>query len=146
MKPKPDLDPEFPSRPTAKPWLGKMRSLGHLMLLVAFSGLVLAAYTKQKQPTLLKAGPRVLVPRPTAPGLLQRMPVPSRVDRPVIVAPSGIDEAMIVTAREGIDESMIVNPSQLRSIPLSTPPLLPPTVPGQWPPGYRPLTPQIPPP
>jgi len=84
--------------------------------------------------------------RQRTPGYLQQSPVPSSVDPSIIVAPPGIDEAMIVTARVGIDEAMIVSPRQLRTGPLATPPILPPAATGRAALGPWPMAPHAPPP
>jgi hypothetical protein len=110
MRPKPDADPELLSRPKSRPWHRSFSSLGRLMTLVALSGLALAAYSERSRPQPPGLALGNLMLRQRTPGFLQQSPVPSSVDPSIIVAPPGIDEAMIVTARVGIDEAMIVNP------------------------------------
>jgi hypothetical protein len=146
MRPKPDADPKLLSRPKSRPWHRSLSSLTRLMTLVALSGLALAAYTERSRPKPSRLGVRNLMLRQQSPGFLQQSPVPSSVDPSIIVAPRGIDEAMIVTARVGIDEAMIVNPAQLRTGALATPPILPPAATGRAPLSPWPMAPQAPPP
>ena len=146
MRPKPDADPELLSRPKSRPWYRSFRSLGRLMTLVALSGLALAAYSERSRPKPPGLGMRNLMLRQRTPGSLPQSPLPSSADPSIIVAPSGIDEAMIVTARVGIDEAMIVGPRQLRRGPLAAPPILPPAATGRVPLSPWPMAPQAPPP
>jgi len=146
MRPKPDADPELLSRPRSRPWHRSFSSLGRLMTLVALSGLTLAAYSERSRPKPSRLGVRNLMLRQRTPGFVQQSPVPSSVDPSIIVAPPGIDEAMIVTARVGIDEAMIVGPRQSRRGPLATPPILPPAAAGRAPLSPWPMAPQAPPP
>jgi len=146
MRPKPDADPVLLSRPQSMPWHRSISSLSRLMTLVALSGLALAAYSERSRPKVTGLGMRNLMLRQRTPGSLQQSPVPSSVDPSIIVAPPGIDEAMIVTARVGIDEAMIVKPARLRTRPLTTPPILPPAAIGRAPLGPLPQAPQAPPP
>jgi len=146
MRPKPDADPELLSRPKPRPWRPLCNSLSRLMTLVALSGLALAAYDERSWPKPTRPGMRNYLLRQRTPGLVQPSPAPSSVDPSIIVAPPGIDEAMIVTARTGIDETMIVNPAQVRRRPLAAPPTLPPAATGRAPLSPRPMVPQAPPP
>jgi len=146
MRPKPDADPELLSRPKSRSWHRSFSSLSRLMTLVALSGLALAAYSERSRPKPSQLGVRNLMLRQRTPGFLQQSPVPSSVDPSIIVAPPGIDEAMIVTARVGIDEAMIVNPPQLRTGPLATPRIFPPAANGRAPLSPWPMAPQTPPP
>jgi hypothetical protein len=100
------------------------------MTLVALSGLALAAYQERSRPKATGLGMRNLMLGQRTPGFLQQSPAPSSVDPAIIVAPPGIDEAMIVTARVGIDEAMIVDPARLRTGPLAAPRLFRPGPPG----------------
>jgi hypothetical protein len=144
MGPKPDVDPELLSRPKSRPWHRSFSSLGRLMTLVALSGLALAAYSERSLPKPSRLGLRNLMLRQRTPGFLQQSPVPSSLDPSIIVAPPGIDEAMIVTAREGIDEAMIVKPGQLWTGPLAAPRILPPAANGRAPLSPWPMPPQAP--
>lgn len=149
MRPKPAADPELLPRPKSRPRLRSFRSLGRLMTLVALSGLALAAYSERWRPQPAGVGVRNLMLRPRTAGTLQQAPVPPSVDPSIIVAPPGIDEAMIVTAREGIDEAMIVNPGRLRPGPSATQPtrpILPPTGTGRVPLNAWPMAPRAQPP
>ncbi len=130
MRPKPDADPELLSRPKSRPWHRLFNSLSRLMTLVALSGLALAAYQERSRPNATGPGMRNLMLRQRTPLFLQQSTALSSVDPSIIVAPPGIDEAMIVTARVGIDEAMIVNPPRMRTGPLAAPRPFRPRPPG----------------
>ncbi len=118
MRVKPAADLNFAAsagpKPKPRPRLQSFRSLGRLMIFVAFSGLVLAVAAQRPQPRPF--GPRTRpappgpVPGPWLPGSPDPFSWISPEDRAVWVAPRGIDEAMIIPARVGIDEAMIVHP------------------------------------
>jgi hypothetical protein len=79
------------------------------MALVALSGLAMATLAQRSRPA---ASPRRFwypIVQPRGPIQVQ---VPQPRDRSIIVAPHGIDEAMIVIARPGIDDAMIVSPGR----------------------------------
>ncbi len=146
MTPKPDVDPEFLSRPKSRPSHRSVRLLGRLMTLVALSGLALAAYSGQSRPNWSRFGVRNRMLGQGTPGFLPQLQMPSYVDPSVIVARPGIDEAMIVTARAGIDEAMIVQPLPVRTNSLASPAILPPSAIGQASQASWRMAPQAPPP
>src|SRR5271165_2050241 len=133
MRPKPDADPDLLSRPKPRPRRRLCSTLSRLMTLVALGGLALAANHNRSWPKPTGPGMRNYMLRQRTPGFVQQSPAPPSVDPTIIVAPRGIDEAMIVTARAGIDEAMIVNPAQVRRIQLVAPPTLPPAATGRAP-------------
>ena len=127
MRPDPEFHNERENKPRERGQF-PIRSIGRLMTLVALSGLALAAFSEQSRPTIL--------PVRTKPALLRWVPPPARAPSPrlrapgVIVAPRGIDEAMIVTAPSGIDEAMIVNPERLTRARMAATPTPAPGSPG----------------
>jgi hypothetical protein len=144
MRPDLEFHDARKSKPAASSLLS-VRSIGRLMALVVLSGLALAAFSDQSRPTIL--------PVKTKPALPRWVPPPARAPSPrlrtpgVIVAPQGIDEAMIVTAPSGIDEAMIVNPERLNRARMATAPIAvwespgsespAPSQPGPWTPRAR---------
>lgn len=92
------------------------RTLGQIMVLVALSALGITAILPRPVPPpktppkgfRIWRAPRALpVPLPQAP------PFP-QADRFLHVAPTAIDEAILVEAPRGIDEAMIVDPAEGR--------------------------------
>jgi hypothetical protein len=138
MKLTPEFEPEFPSSWRRGPW--RIRSIGQLMIVIALSGLVLAALPlKSRRP----ATPPFRVTRvPWKPALIQRpvpglperqapprdrsptprgsfpsLPVPGLQEKKssprdpfVIVASAEIDPGMVVRADPDLDAEMVFNP------------------------------------
>jgi hypothetical protein len=133
MKTKLASEPELMSRSKPGPghWSWPLRSIGRLMTLVALSGLALAVWTEgSRRPNV---PPAIRIPLRRAPRAqaldLPRTRLPAERDRSVIVAPGGIDEAMIKRAPEGIDDAMIFNPLEPRRAPVMPSPIPGPEVP-----------------
>jgi len=103
-------------------------------------GLVAHADRQRSTPRMLGMRNSALQFQQLGPGALRQVPLLAPVDRSIIVAPRGIDEAMIKTARQGIDESMIVNPLQVQGrlvpiLPVPTPGVPGATLPNPWQPS-----------
>ena len=135
MRSKPMLHHDLMSCPKPGRWRAAPRWIGWLMTVTTLGVLGLVAHAERQ-----RSGPRMLGMRNPAlqfqqagPGALRQVPQLPPFDHSIIVAPQGIDEAMIKTARQGIDEAMIVNPSQVQGSPVLIVPLPPPGVPGSAP-------------
>ena len=129
MRSKPELDPELMSCPKPRRWRATPRGIGWLMTVTTLGvlGLVAQAERQRSVPRPLPMRNPVLQFQQVAPGVLRQVPMLPPADRSIIVAPRGIDEAMIVPARQGIDEAMIVNPLQVQG---SFAPIVPTPTPG----------------
>jgi hypothetical protein len=112
MKPRPAPFLELSPGQKSRRWCSLPRSIGQLMTIIALSGLALAAYSEHARTRVIPLGARRFVFQP--PQVPPRVEVQEPRDPSVLVAPRGVDEAMIVTAREGIDDAMIVGPARLR--------------------------------
>jgi len=136
MGSKPEPDPELmscqkPRRRKAAPrWIGWFMTVTTLGVL----GLVTHAERQRSIPGM--PGMRNTPSRQFGPTAPWQAPLLPSFDRSIIVAPRGIDEAMIKTARQGIDEAMIVNPTQVQGTLM---PIVPVPTPGV--PGVAPLSP-----
>jgi len=119
MRPKPDPEFEFQPKSRSRSW--PIRSIGQLMVVVALSGLAMAALPGRSRPRPLTFGARP--PAVRAVQVIPQVQAPQVPDPFVREAPGGIDDAMIVTARQGIDDAMIVGPSRLRGRPVSPDPV-----------------------
>jgi hypothetical protein len=111
---KPESLPEWMTSPGAKArraWWPP-RSIGRIMALVALSGFAMASYAQRTRPAAPNPRFGPFVTQPPGSSWVQ---LPRPRDPSVIVAPRGIDDAMIVTSRAEIDEAMIVSPERMKS-------------------------------
>ena len=133
MRSKPELDPELMSCPKPRRGKASPRWLGRIMIVAALGvmGVVAQADRHRSGPRILGMRNGALPLQQVAPGGPRQVPQLPPLDPSLIVAPRGIDDAMIKTARVGIDEAMIVNPS---SVPRTFTPTVVP-VPAPWGPG-----------
>jgi hypothetical protein len=116
MKLTPEFDPELPSK--ARRWSWPIRSIGHLMIVIALSGLVLSVVPLKSRRPAPPAFRRTRVPgnRTVVQGSVPGLPQPQRpeLDRFVIIAPAEIDPEMVVRADPDLDAEMVFNPDSGR--------------------------------
>jgi hypothetical protein len=109
MNSKTNFDPELPTK--LRRCYRSVRSIGHLMIVVAVSGLLLSVLPAGSRRHRAARVPRnvALIPRPGE--SLQAKALPEQTRDPfVIMAPAEIDPKMVKLAPAGIDEEMVVNP------------------------------------
>ena len=105
MKLRPGFDDDLQAK--KQRWSLPVRSIGHLMVVVAASGLTFAmAAGKVARRRQVRPNP-VRISRPIS---QVRAVVPQPRDPFVVTAPAEIDAKMVVVAPAGIDEAMVFNP------------------------------------